>query len=194
MKQAPLLTKEYKTIDYVSGPLIFVNGVLGASFGEIVKITLRDGEVRTGQVLDISEDHAVVQVFEGTRGIDLVGTTVRFIGEPARINVSMDMLGRIFSGVGTPRDGGPDIIPEAVLDIAGTPINPSARDKPADFIQTGMSAIDGLNTLVRGQKLPIFYRLGAAGEQARCPDCQAGKSPGRRGAVRRSLRRDGDHP
>ena len=125
-----------------------------------MKITLRDGEVRTGQVLDISEEHAVIQVFEGTRGIDLVGTTVRFIGEPARINVSMDMLGRVFSGVGNARDGGPDIIPEAVLDIAGTPINPSARDKPADFIQTGMSAIDGLNTLVRGQKLPIFSGSG----------------------------------
>ena len=160
MKEAPLLTKEYRTIEYVSGPLIFVSGVLGASFGEIVKITLSDGEERTGQVLDISEDHAVIQVFEGTRGIDLIGTTVRFIGEPARINVSMDMLGRIFSGVGTARDGGPDIIPEAVLDIAGTPINPSARDKPADFIQTGMSAIDGLNTLVRGQKLPIFSGSG----------------------------------
>ncbi|MFY9980962.1 MAG: V-type ATP synthase subunit B, partial [Methanoregula sp.] len=160
MKEAPLLTKEYRTIGYVSGPLIFVTGARGASFGEIVKITLQDGEVRNGQVLDISEDHAVVQVYEGTRGIDLVGTTVRFTGEPARIAVSKDMLGRVFSGVGTARDGGPDIIPEAVLDIAGMPINPSARDKPADFIQTGMSAIDGLNTLVRGQKLPIFSGAG----------------------------------
>ena len=97
---------------------------------------------------------------EGTRGIDLIGTTVRFTGEPARIHVSKDMLGRVFSGVGKARDGGPEIIPEAVLDIAGTPINPSARDKPADFIQTGMSAIDGLNTLVRGQKLPIFSGSG----------------------------------
>ena len=160
MKEAPLLTKEYRTIGYVSGPLIFVTGARGASFGEIVKITLQDGEVRNGQVLDISEDHAVIQVYEGTRGIDLVGTTVRFTGEPARIAVSKDMLGRVFSGVGTARDGGPDIIPEAVLDIAGMPINPSARDKPADFIQTGMSAIDGLNTLVRGQKLPIFSGAG----------------------------------
>lgn len=160
MRDASLLTKEYRTIGYVSGPLIFVTGVAGASYGEIVKITLRDGEVRTGQVLDISEDHAVVQVYEGTRGIDVAGTTARFTGEPARIAVSSDMLGRVFSGVGATRDGGPDIIPEAVLDIAGTPINPSARDKPADFIQTGISAIDGLNTLVRGQKLPIFSGAG----------------------------------
>jgi V/A-type H+-transporting ATPase subunit B len=160
MKQDSLLTKDYRTIRYVSGPLIFVSNVHGASFGEIVRITLKDGEERTGQVLDISEEHAVIQVYEGTRGIDTLDTNVRFIGEPARINVSIDMLGRVFSGVGKARDGGPDIIPEAVLDIAGTPINPSARDKPADFIQTGMSAIDGLNTLVRGQKLPIFSGSG----------------------------------
>ncbi len=160
MKQAPLVTKEYRTIDYVSGPLVFVNNVQGASFGEIVKIRLHDGEERTGQVLDISEEHAVIQVYEGTRGIDTAVTNVRFTGEPARINVSLDMLGRVFTGVGKARDGRPDIIPEAVLDIAGTPINPSARDKPADFIQTGMSAIDGLDTLVRGQKLPIFSGAG----------------------------------
>jgi V/A-type H+/Na+-transporting ATPase subunit B len=160
MKPASLLTKEYRTINYVSGPLIFVENVKGASFGEIVKISLRDGEERTGQVLDISEEHAVIQVYEGTRGIDTEMTTVRFTGEPARISVSLDMLGRVFTGVGKARDGRPGIIPEAVLDIAGTPINPSARDKPADFIQTGMSAIDGLNTLVRGQKLPIFSGAG----------------------------------
>ena len=139
----------------------------------MVKIRLRNGEERTGQVLDISEEHAVIQVFEGTRGIDTDVTTVRFTGEPARINVSLDMLGRVFTGVGKARDGRPDIIPEAVLDIAGMPINPSARDKPADFIQTGMSAIDGLDTLVRGQKLPIFS--GAASRQASSPP----RSPGR---------------
>ncbi|MHB8051762.1 MAG: V-type ATP synthase subunit B [Methanoregula sp.] len=160
MKQASLVTREYRTIDYVSGPLVFVENVKGASFGEMVKIRLRSGEERTGQVLDISEEHAIIQVFEGTRGIDTEATTVRFMGEPARINVSLDMLGRVFTGVGKARDGRPDIIPEAVLDIAGMPINPSARDKPADFIQTGMSAIDGLDTLVRGQKLPIFSGAG----------------------------------
>jgi len=160
MKQAPLVTREYRTIEYVSGPLVFVENVKGASYGEMVKIRLKNGEERNGQVLDISEEHAVVQVFEGTRGIDTDATTVRFLGEPARINVSLDMLGRVFTGVGKARDGRPEIIPEAVLDIEGTPINPSARDKPADFIQTGMSAIDGLDTLVRGQKLPIFSGAG----------------------------------
>jgi V/A-type H+-transporting ATPase subunit B len=160
MKPLSLVTREYRTIDYVSGPLVFVSNVKGAAYGEMVRIRLRDGEERTGQVLDLSEEHAVVQVFEGTRGIDTDATMVRFTGEPARINVSLDMLGRVFTGVGKARDGRPEIIPEAVLDIAGTPINPSARDKPADFIQTGMSAIDGLNTLVRGQKLPIFSGAG----------------------------------
>lgn len=160
MKQVPLVTREYRTVDYVSGPLVFVSDVKGASYGEIVKIRLGDGEERTGQVLDISDEHAVIQVYEGTRGIDTDVTTVRFLGEPARINVSLDMLGRIFTGVGKARDGRPEIIPEAVLDIAGMPINPTARDKPADFIQTGMSAIDGLDTLVRGQKLPIFSGAG----------------------------------
>jgi V/A-type H+-transporting ATPase subunit B len=160
MKESSLVTREYRTINYVSGPLIFVENVKGASFGEMVKIRLRNGEERTGQVLDISEEHAIIQVFEGTRGIDTEATTVRFMGEPARINVSLDMLGRVFTGVGKARDGRPEIIPEAVLDIAGMPINPSARDKPADFIQTGMSAIDGLDTLVRGQKLPIFSGAG----------------------------------
>jgi len=160
MKQVSLITKDYRTVDYASGPLIFVKNVKGASFGEIAKIFLHDGEERTGQILDISEDLAIVQVYEGTRGIDTEYTHVRFTGAPAQINVSLDMLGRVFSGVGKARDGGPEIIPEAILDIAGTPINPSARDKPADFIQTGMSTIDGLNTLVRGQKLPIFSGSG----------------------------------
>ena len=115
---------------------------------------------RTGQVLDISQELAVIQVFEGTSGIDDLETGVRFTGEPPKVNVSFDMLGRVFDGVGNPRDGGPNIISEESVDITGTPINPYARDKPTDFIQTGMSAIDGLNTLVRGQKLPIFSGSG----------------------------------
>ncbi|MEN6611129.1 MAG: V-type ATP synthase subunit B [Methanoregulaceae archaeon] len=155
-----LVTREYRTVDYVSGPLIFVRNVRGAAFGEIVRIFLPGGEERTGEVLDISEDLAVVQVFEGTSGVDNLKTRVRFTGEPARIDLSPDMLGRVFNGVGLPRDGGPELIPEARLDIAGMPINPAARDKPSDFIETGMSAIDGLNTLVRGQKLPIFSGSG----------------------------------
>jgi len=155
-----LATREYRTVDYVSGPLIFVRNVRGAAYGEIVRIRLSGGETRTGEVLDISEDLAIVQVFEGTSGIDNLMTQVRFTGEPARIDLSPDMLGRVFNGVGLPRDGGPELIPEARLDIAGMPINPAARDKPSDFIETGMSAIDGLNTLVRGQKLPIFSGSG----------------------------------
>ena len=187
MKPLSLVTREYRTIDYVSGPLVFVSNVKGAAYGEMVRIRLRDGEERTGQVLDLSEEHAVVQVFEGTRGIDTDATMVRFTGEPARINVSLDMLGRVFTGVGKARDGRPEIIPEAVLDIAGTPINPSARDKPADFIQTGMSAIDGLNTLVRGQKLPIFSGAGLPASKLAAQIARRG------GAVRGSLRRDGHH-
>jgi V/A-type H+-transporting ATPase subunit B len=160
MQQQSLVSKEYKTVNYVSGPLIFVERLKGVSFGEIARITLPNGEVRTGQVLDISKDLGVIQVYEGTSGIDDLKTTVTFTGEPPCIYVSHDMLGRVFNGVGIPRDGGPDIIPEAYLDINGMPINPYARDKPADFIQTGISAIDGLNTLVRGQKLPIFSGAG----------------------------------
>ncbi|HPW10496.1 MAG TPA: HAS-barrel domain-containing protein, partial [Methanoregulaceae archaeon] len=160
MNRVPLFTKEARAISYVSGPLIFIQNVKGVSYGEIVRIILPTGEERTGQVLDISKDIAVTQVYEGTSGIDNKETRVRFTGEPPKVKVSIEMLGRIFNGVGKPRDGGPEIIEEANLDINGMPINPSARDKPADFIQTGMSTIDGLNTLVRGQKLPIFSGAG----------------------------------
>src|SRR5512136_244340 len=160
MTPVSLLTKECKTVNYVSGPLIFVQSVKGVSYGEIAWITLPNGEVRTGQVLDISRDLAVIQVFEGTSGIDNKETRVQFTGKPPTIDVSIDLLGRILNGVGKPRDGGPDIIPETSLDINGMPINPYARDKPADFIQTGMSTIDALTTLVRGQKLPIFTGSG----------------------------------
>jgi V/A-type H+-transporting ATPase subunit B len=160
MKPVSLLTKECKTVNYVSGPLIFVQSVKGVSYGEIAQITLPNGDVRTGQVLYISRDLAVIQVFEGTSGIDNKETRVQFTGKPPTIDVSIDLLGRILNGVGKPRDGGPDIIPETSLDINGMPINPYARDKPADFIQTGMSTIDALTTLVRGQKLPIFSGAG----------------------------------
>ena len=160
MKPVSLATKECKTVTYVSGPLIFVQSVKGVTYGEIVQITLPNGEERTGQVLDISKDLAVIQVYEGTSGIDAMETRVRFTGEPMKVDVSIDMLGRIFDGVGKPRDGGPDVIQEASIDINGMPINPYARDKPADFIQTGVSAIDALTTLVRGQKLPIFTGSG----------------------------------
>jgi V/A-type H+-transporting ATPase subunit B len=155
-----LATKECSTVKDVSGPLLFVQRVRGVSYGEIVDIYLPNGEHRTGQVLDVSDRATVIQVFEGTIWIDNLKTRVRFTGKPFRIDVSRDMLGRVFNGVGRPRDGGPEVVPDASLDIAGTAINPYARDKPAEFIQTGMSAIDGLNTLVRGQKLPIFTGSG----------------------------------
>lgn len=160
MRAISLVSKECKTVSYVSGPLIFVQGVKGVAFGEIVEIILPNGEKRTGQVLDISEKLAVIQVYEGTSWVDNHKTRVIFTGEPARVDVSAEMLGRVFNGVGKARDGGPEIIPEDRLDIAGTAINPYARDKPTDFIQTGISTIDGLNTLVRGQKLPIFSGAG----------------------------------
>jgi V/A-type H+/Na+-transporting ATPase subunit B len=155
-----LATKECTTVNNVSGPLIFVQRIKGVSYGEIVDIDLPNGERRTGQVLDVSDKVTIIQVFEGTIWVDNLKTRVRFTGKPFKINVSRDMLGRVFNGVGRPRDGGPEVVPEASLDIAGTAINPFARDKPAEFIQTGMSAIDGLNTLVRGQKLPIFTGSG----------------------------------
>ncbi|HOW05268.1 V-type ATP synthase subunit B [Methanospirillum hungatei] len=165
MQHGSLITVEYQTVNYVSGPLIFVERPKEISFGETAQIILPDGEARTGQILDISEDVTVVQVFEGTRGIDSHVTTVRFTGQSPLLDVSYDMLGRVLDGVGRPRDGGPAIIPEARLDIAGMPINPYSRDKPAEFIQTGISAIDALNTLVRGQKLPIFSGAGLPANQ-----------------------------
>jgi len=165
MQQGSLITVDYQTVNYVSGPLILVDRPKEISFGETAQIILPDGEERTGQILDISEEIAVVQVFEGTRGIDSHVTTVRFTGQSPLLDLSYDMLGRVLDGVGRPRDGGPAIIPEARLDIAGMPINPYSRDKPAEFIQTGISAIDALNTLVRGQKLPIFSGAGLPANQ-----------------------------
>jgi V/A-type H+/Na+-transporting ATPase subunit B len=155
-----LATKEYRTVSYVSGPLIFVERPRRISYGEVAAIALPDGETRTGQVLDISREVAVVQVYEGTNRIDDHDTRVRFTGEPQRLDVSIEMLGRVFDGLGRPRDGRSPVVPEERPDINGMPINPYARDKPADFVQTGVSAIDGLNTLVRGQKLPIFSGAG----------------------------------
>jgi V/A-type H+-transporting ATPase subunit B len=155
-----LLTTEYRTLNYVTGPLIFVNNVHGVAYGEMVDINLPNGSVRTGQVLEVADDIAVIQVFEGTQGIDTDNTSVSFRGEVAMIDVSPELLGRVLNGTGKPIDSGPAIVPEKRLDITGSPINPYTRDKPADFIETGISAIDGLNTLVRGQKLPIFSGSG----------------------------------
>ncbi len=151
--------KEYKTISKVAGPLIFVEKTEPVGFGELVTITLPDGTVKRGQVLDTSKDIVVVQVFEGTRGIDS-SSTVRFTGDIVRLPCSKDMLGRVLSGSGEPIDGGPKIVPEERREIIGAAINPYARQYPREFIQTGISAIDGMNTLVRGQKLPIFSGSG----------------------------------
>ncbi|KXB04144.1 ATP synthase subunit B [candidate division MSBL1 archaeon SCGC-AAA261O19] len=153
-------TREYRTVAEISGPLMVVEDVEGVGYDEIVEIETPEGVEKRGQVLEVEEDRAVVQVFEGTSGIDTSGTKVRFTGSTIKFPVSMDLLGRVFSGKGLPRDGGPHIIPEDELDIHGAPINPAARDYPTDFIQTGISSIDGMNTLVRGQKLPIFSGTG----------------------------------
>nr|WP_302578822.1 ATP synthase subunit B [Methanobrevibacter arboriphilus] len=153
-------TREYTTVTEVAGPLMIVEGVDGVAYNEIVEIETPDGENRRGQVLEVKKDVAVIQVFEGTSDLNTKNTKTRFTGETAKIGVSLDMMGRIFDGTGKPIDGGPEIIPEKELDINGNPMNPSAREFPAEFIQTGISTIDGMNTLVRGQKLPIFSGSG----------------------------------
>jgi V/A-type H+/Na+-transporting ATPase subunit B len=159
-KARPLVSTDYRTLSYVTGPLIFVENVHGVAYDEMVAIRMPDGGHRSGQVLEVSGTTAVIQVFEGTQGIDIDATEVRFLEEVARIDVSPDLLGRVMNGTGAPIDGGAPIIPERRLPMTGAPINPYTREKPADFIETGISAIDGLNTLVRGQKLPIFSGSG----------------------------------
>lgn len=154
------MLKEYRTVREVVGPLMVVDGVEGIKYEELVEIELQTGEKRRGRVLEVNGDKAMVQLFEGSAGINLRDTKVRFLGKPLELGVSEDMIGRIFDGLGRPKDGGPKIIPEKRLDINGVPINPVSRDYPSEFIQTGISAIDGLNTLVRGQKLPIFSGSG----------------------------------
>jgi len=154
------MLKEYRTVTEVVGPLMVVEGVEGVMYEELVEIELQTGEKRRGRVLEIDGDKAMVQLFEGSTGINLKGTKVRFLGKPLELGVSESMIGRIFDGLGRPKDGGPEIIPEERKDINGVPINPVARNYPSEFIQTGISAIDGLNTLVRGQKLPIFSGSG----------------------------------
>lgn len=151
--------KEYKTITRIAGPLVFVENTEPVGYGDLVKIKLSNGTIKSGQVLDTSESVIVVQVFEGTSGIDRE-STVKFLGENIKLSVSEEMLGRILNGSGKPIDGGPEIVPEKRIDIAGAAINPYSRGNPKDFIQTGISTIDAMNTLVRGQKLPIFSGAG----------------------------------
>ncbi len=152
--------KEYKTIGEIYGPLIFVNNVDGVTYEELVEVELPTGEVKLGKVLEVNKDIAMLQLFGTSTGIDIHSTRIRFLGKGVELPVSIDILGRIFDGLGNPIDGGPNIIPDKMVDINGLPINPYARDYPKEFIQTGISVIDGLNTLVRGQKLPIFSGAG----------------------------------
>ncbi|MBI4415467.1 MAG: V-type ATP synthase subunit B [Euryarchaeota archaeon] len=153
------MAREYRTITQIAGPLVFVEKTEYVGYGELVEVTLSSGERRRGQVLDSSKEVVVVQVFEGTAGIDR-SSSVKFLGETIKFGVSVDMLGRILSGSGDPIDGGPAIIPEERREIVGAAINPYSRDNPKDFIQTGISTIDVNNALVRGQKLPLFSGAG----------------------------------
>jgi V/A-type H+-transporting ATPase subunit B len=169
--------KEYRTISKIAGPLVFVEKTEPVAYGELVNIVLYDGTMKRGQVLDTSDELVVVQIFETTTGIGK-DSGVRFTGETIKMPVGKDMLGRILSGGGKPIDGGPEIVPEKRLDITGAAINPYARGMPADFIQTGISTIDGTNTLVRGQKLPIFSGAGLPHNNVALQIARQAKVPG----------------
>lgn len=154
------MLKEYKTIKEVVGPLMLVEGVEGVKYNELVEIKQNNGEIRRGKVLEVNRDKALVQLFESSQGLQIATSKARFLGHSLELAVSEDMLGRVFDGMGNPRDGGAPVIAAKRMDVNGEPINPAARDYPNEFIQTGISAIDGLNTLVRGQKLPVFSMSG----------------------------------
>lgn len=162
------MIKEYRTIREVTGPLMMVDGVEGVTYDELGEIELQSGELRRCRVLEVNGDRAVVQLFENSAGINLEDSKVRFLGHSLELGVSEDMLGRVFDGLGRPIDGGSDILADKRLDINGQPMNPAARDYPSEFIQTGVSSIDGLNTLVRGQKLPIFSGSGLPHAELAC--------------------------
>ena len=154
------MPREYRTLQEVAGPLMLVRDVEGVKYEELGEIELENGETRRCRVLEVNGTNALVQLFENSQGINLSSSKIRFLGRQMELGVSPDMLGRVFDGLGRPIDGGPELIPEKRLDVNGTPMNPAARSYPQEFIQTGVSAIDGLNTLVRGQKLPIFSASG----------------------------------
>jgi V/A-type H+/Na+-transporting ATPase subunit B len=160
ISKTSLVTKEYSTLSQIKGPLIFIERIAGIAYNELVEIIDPEGRSRLGQVLEVDQQHCMVRSFLGTSGLDIDRTKVRFRGDVIRLDVSLSMLGRVLNGSGQPIDGGPAIVPEVSLDINGLPINPSVRTHPNEFIQTGVSAIDGLNTLTRGQKLPIFSGAG----------------------------------
>ena len=171
------MPKEYRTIQEVAGPLMLVQGVEGVTYDELGEIELANGETRRCKVLEVNGTDAMVQLFESSTGINLSNSKVRFLGRSMELGASEDMLGRVFDGMGRPIDGGPEILPDKRLDINGLPMNPAARSYPNEFIQTGVSAIDGLNTLVRGQKLPIFSASGL-------PHAQLAAQIARQAAVR----------
>jgi V/A-type H+-transporting ATPase subunit B len=154
------MRKEYLTVSNIVGPLLVVEKIVDVKYGELVEIETARGLSRRGTVLDVSTERAVVQVFEGTVGLDVDRSRVRFLGRSQMLGVSDEIVGRVFDGSGRPKDGGPQIIAQKHLDINGSPINPSARDYPSEFIETGISSIDGMNPLVRGQKLPLFSGSG----------------------------------
>ena len=175
------MIKEYKTIREIASPLMIVEHVEGVTYDELGEIELPNGDVRRCKVLEVEGDRAVVQLFESAQGINLAESKVRFLGHPQQLAVSEDMLGRVFNGMGQPIDGGPEILAEAHLDINGLPMNPAARAYPAEFIQTGVSTIDGLNTLVRGQKLPIFSGSGLPHANLAAQIARQAKVPGDEG-------------
>ena len=154
------MPREYRSIQEVAGPLMLVRGVENVSYDELGEIELANGEKRRCRVLEVDRGYALLQLFENAAGINLTNSRVRFLGKSMELGVSEDLLGRVFDGLGRPIDGGPEILPKERRDINGLPMNPAARSYPQEFIQTGISAIDGLNTLVRGQKLPIFSASG----------------------------------
>ena len=172
------MIKEYRTIQEVAGPLMLVQGVDKVTYNELAEIELPSGEVRRCKVLEVDGSNALVQLFESSAGINQAQSKVRFLGHGIELGVSPDMLGRVFDGMGHPKDGGPEILAEQYLDINGTPMNPAARDYPSEFIQTGVSAIDGLNTLVRGQKLPIFSGSGLPHAQLAAQIARQAQVPG----------------
>ena len=172
------MPKEYRTIQEVAGPLMMVHGVSGVAYDELGEIELASGERRRCKVLEIDGSNALVQLFESSTGINLDNSKVRFLGRSMELGVSEDMLSRVFDGLGRPIDGGPEILPEFRRDINGLPMNPASRNYPQEFIQTGVSAIDGLNTLVRGQKLPIFSASGLPHAQLAAQIARQAKVPG----------------
>src|SRR4030065_2449387 len=156
---------KFFTVKEITGPLLLCESVTGVGYGEVVRVLTQSGDEKNGQVIDVSDKVTIIQVFEGTSGLDVDSTAVRFTGETIKLPVSMDMFGRIFTGSGKPADGGPSIIPEDYLDVHEATINPYSRVHPSKFIQTGISVIDGLNTLLLGQKLPLLSGTGLPHKQ-----------------------------